>query len=185
VFEYFIGEYEGRVNQYSHVDCNQPSAPEDPLAIKLCAAWAKLNAYYTRLDSLVTYYAVVTLHPYYNQYWERAWWDKPEWLTGYPRWGRQRNAREWLQCQVALFNDLYGTNTTDLEMWQDLCREVYIKTPLNSIKGCKKARRLSAPWSNVGWHAHEIDPRKQEHAYRLRQPDRSPSVWRSGDPIQR
>jgi hypothetical protein len=73
-----MGEYEVQVKHYSHVDYNQLGAPEDHLAINLRAAWAKLNEYYTKLDSSVAYYAAVALHPYYKRYCEKNWRDKPE-----------------------------------------------------------------------------------------------------------
>jgi hypothetical protein len=50
-------------------------------------------------------------------------------------WGK---CKRWIECQVALFGSLYGTDTTKLEMWQDLCREVHIQDPPASITGCKK-----------------------------------------------
>jgi hypothetical protein len=78
VFEYLIGEYEVQVKHYSYVDYNQLGALEDHLAINLRAAWAKLNEYYTKLDSLVAYYAAVALHLYYKRYCEKNWRDKLE-----------------------------------------------------------------------------------------------------------
>jgi hypothetical protein len=53
-------------------------------------------------------------------------------------WRKQLKATKWMNCQMALFNSLYGDDTSKLEIWQDLCREVYINKPPNSIKGCKK-----------------------------------------------
>ena len=91
VFEYLMGEYEVHVKHYSQVDYNQLGAPEDHLAINLRAAWAKLNEYYTKLDSLVAYYAAVALHPYYKRYYEKNWRDKPEWLVS----ARQRFLQIW------------------------------------------------------------------------------------------
>jgi hypothetical protein len=51
--------------------------------------------------------------------------------------GRPRN-RRWAECQIAQFGNLYGTDHEKLEACQALCREVYIKNPPGSIKGCKK-----------------------------------------------
>ncbi|KAG9377839.1 Dimer-Tnp-hAT domain containing protein [Pyrenophora tritici-repentis] len=55
-------------------------APEDHLPINLRAAWAKLNAYYTKLDESPAYFAATCLHPYYKNYCENSWRDKPSWL---------------------------------------------------------------------------------------------------------
>lgn len=61
-------------------------------------------------------------------------------LSAARQWGPNRKAAQWVACQSATFDNLYGTDTTKLEIWQDLCREVYIKNPPNSITGCKKVR---------------------------------------------
>jgi hypothetical protein len=54
------------------------------------------------------------------------------------RWGDALRKKRWAECQVTQFGNLWGTDTTKLETWQALCREVYIKNPPESIKGCKK-----------------------------------------------
>jgi hypothetical protein len=53
-------------------------------------------------------------------------------------WGGRPRNRRWAECQIAQFGNLYGTDHEKLEAWQALCREVYIKNPPGSIKGCKK-----------------------------------------------
>ena len=56
-------------------------APEDHLAINLRAAWAKISAYYAKLDDSPAYYAATILHPYYKTYCDTVWSDKPGWLV--------------------------------------------------------------------------------------------------------
>jgi hypothetical protein len=81
VFEYLLGEFEQRYKPYELVDYEATGAPEDHLAINLKAAWAKLNGYYQKLDESPVYYAACCLHPYYKQYCDRAWRDKPGWIA--------------------------------------------------------------------------------------------------------
>jgi hypothetical protein len=81
VFEYLLGEFEQRYKPYELVDYEATGAPEDHLAINLKAAWAKLNRYYQKLDESPVYYAACCLHPYYKQYCDRAWRDKPGWIA--------------------------------------------------------------------------------------------------------
>jgi hypothetical protein len=59
-------------------------------------------------------------------------------LASVRKWGAALKSKRWAECQVARFGNLYGTDTSKLEMWQALCREVYIKDPPGSITGCKK-----------------------------------------------
>lgn len=56
------------------------------------------------------------------------------------KWGRKLKAKRWSDCQTAMFASLYGhdTEVSKLERWQDLCREVLISSPPNSISGCRK-----------------------------------------------
>ncbi|RYO14557.1 hypothetical protein AA0111_g11924 [Alternaria arborescens] len=81
VFEYLLVEFEQRYKPFELVDYEATNAPEDHLAINLKAAWVKLNDYYNRLDDSPVYYAATALHPYYKSYCDRAWRDKPSWLS--------------------------------------------------------------------------------------------------------
>ncbi|KAF2024029.1 hypothetical protein EK21DRAFT_104952 [Setomelanomma holmii] len=54
------------------------------------------------------------------------------------KWGAKLKSKRWVQCQTALFGSLYGTDTTKLEIWQELCRDVLIDEPPNSITKCKE-----------------------------------------------
>jgi hypothetical protein len=81
VFEYLLSEFEQRYKPFELVNYEATSAPEDHLAINLKAAWVKLNNYYNRLDESPVYYAATALHPYYKSYCDRAWRDKPSWLS--------------------------------------------------------------------------------------------------------
>ncbi|KAG9384373.1 Dimer-Tnp-hAT domain containing protein [Pyrenophora tritici-repentis] len=80
VFEAVLAVYEQLLKNHESVDYNANSAPEDHLPINLRAAWAKLNAYYTKLDESPAYFAATCLHPYYKNYCENSWRDKPSWL---------------------------------------------------------------------------------------------------------
>jgi hypothetical protein len=55
-------------------------------------------------------------------------------------WGRKLKQKRWTECQTTCFTALYGgdADKNKLEKWQDLCREVHIADPPNSISGCKK-----------------------------------------------
>ncbi|KAI1522719.1 hypothetical protein PtrSN002B_012148, partial [Pyrenophora tritici-repentis] len=68
VFEAVLAVYEQLLKNHESVDYNANSAPEDHLPINLRAAWAKLNAYYTKLDESPAYFAATCLHPYYKNY---------------------------------------------------------------------------------------------------------------------
>jgi hypothetical protein len=81
VFDYILNFYEQRVATYNAVNYNAAEdAPEDHLAINLRAAWAKANNYYQKLDRSPAYYAATLLHPYYKNYCEVSWADRPDWL---------------------------------------------------------------------------------------------------------
>ncbi|KAL7771394.1 hypothetical protein CFE70_001337 [Pyrenophora teres f. teres 0-1] len=77
VFEYLLHKFKQRYKPYELVNFEATRAPEDHLAINVKAAWAKLNSYYQKLDESPVYYAACCLHPYYRQYCDRAWRDKP------------------------------------------------------------------------------------------------------------
>ncbi|OAK94942.1 hypothetical protein IQ06DRAFT_284892 [Phaeosphaeriaceae sp. SRC1lsM3a] len=55
-------------------------------------------------------------------------------------WGRKLKRKRWTECQTNCFAALYGgvAEESKLEKWQDLCREVHIADPPESITGCKK-----------------------------------------------
>ncbi|KAI0568968.1 hypothetical protein TUN199_11416, partial [Pyrenophora tritici-repentis] len=72
VFETILSSYEERVESYSGVNYDEPSAPEDHIAINLRAAWAKANEYYIKLDDSPTYYAATSLYPAYKHYCDNA-----------------------------------------------------------------------------------------------------------------
>ncbi|RYN15484.1 hypothetical protein AA0113_g12563 [Alternaria arborescens] len=80
VFEAVLAVYEQLLKNYNSVNYNANGAPEDHLPINLRAAWAKLDAYYTKLDDSPVYFAATCLHPYYRSYCENSWRDKPSWL---------------------------------------------------------------------------------------------------------
>ncbi|KAF2444630.1 hypothetical protein P171DRAFT_472669 [Karstenula rhodostoma CBS 690.94] len=56
-------------------------------------------------------------------------------------WGRKLEKKRWTECQTTCFAALYGgdADKNKLEKWQDLCREVHITDPPDSISGCRKA----------------------------------------------
>lgn len=53
------------------------------------------------------------------------------------KWGAKLKAKRWAQCQEEEFDHAYGGDVTKLESWQNLCREVHILNPPNSIRQCK------------------------------------------------
>lgn len=61
-------------------------------------------------------------------------------------WGRKLKRKRWTECQTNCFAALYGgvAEESKLEKWQDLCREVHIADPPESITGCKKVQQHDA-----------------------------------------
>ncbi|KAI4955403.1 hypothetical protein J4E91_001263 [Alternaria rosae] len=45
-------------------------------------------------------------------------------LAAQRNWGHRLRQRRWAECQEEEFGYAYGTDTTKLEIWQKLCREV-------------------------------------------------------------
>lgn len=64
-------------------------------------------------------------------------------------WGKRTKAKRWAQCQEEEFGHAYGGDITKLESWQDLCREVHISDPPNSISQCKAALGARNVWVNL------------------------------------
>jgi hypothetical protein len=98
VFEYLLESLKERIRGFDCVDFEQPNAPEDHFVINTKAAWAKLSNYYQKLDESPVYYAACCLHPYYKRYCDKAWREKPEWLTaahhGFQQlWGEYQTRR--------------------------------------------------------------------------------------------
>jgi hypothetical protein len=63
MFEQLIAAFEERLVTWESVDFEQLDAPEDHMAINLCAAVAKLKLYYSKLSDSPAYYAAIALHP--------------------------------------------------------------------------------------------------------------------------
>ena len=59
-------------------------------------------------------------------------------LAAERKWGEKLTRKRWAQCQIEEFGNAYGTDTTKLEAWQSLCREVRIEGPMTSITQCRK-----------------------------------------------
>jgi hypothetical protein len=51
--------------------------------------------------------------------------------------------RGFKSAMVQEFNDIYGTDETEIETWQHLCRILNIYPVPTSLKGCRKVRALS------------------------------------------
>jgi hypothetical protein len=47
-----------------------------------------------------------------------------------------------VECRVALFETFYGTDTSKVEIWLELCRKVYVLQSPDSITGCKKVKKF-------------------------------------------
>ena len=58
-----------------------------------------------------------------------------QWKRGSKTWKNNRNS-----FYVSQFISHYGGDSTRLETWQNLCREVRVKGPIDSITKCKKVR---------------------------------------------
>lgn len=54
------------------------------------------------------------------------------------KWGEKAAKKRWAECQAEEFGYAYGTDTTKLEIWQNLCSEVHISEPPSSINQCRK-----------------------------------------------
>ena len=65
-------------------------------------------------------------------------------LAAQRSWGNRLKQRRWAECQEEEFGYAYGTNTTKLEIWQRLCREVHISDPPDSITQCRQVRRVAS-----------------------------------------
>jgi hypothetical protein len=81
VFEYLLRVLETRLQSYDDVVHDAyDEAPEDYLAINLCAALLKAREYYNKLDETPAYYAATKLHPRYKYYCDSAWAEHSDWL---------------------------------------------------------------------------------------------------------
>jgi hypothetical protein len=54
------------------------------------------------------------------------------------QWGTRLKMSRWIECPSIVFESLYRTDTTKLEIWQELCREVHVGEIPSSIKKCKR-----------------------------------------------
>ncbi|KAL1800495.1 hypothetical protein ACET3X_000837 [Alternaria dauci] len=59
-------------------------------------------------------------------------------LAAQRNWVGKTAKKRWADCQAEEFGYAYGADTTKLETWQSLCREVHISDPPDSINQCKK-----------------------------------------------
>lgn len=59
------------------------------------------------------------------------------------KWGGKKKGDLWIQCLIAEFNNKVASQADvgKLEKWQELCRDVYIANPPESITQCKKVCR--------------------------------------------
>jgi hypothetical protein len=80
-FEAILKLYEAVLQQFESVDFNENGAPEDNVSINLRAAWKKLDCYYKKLDDTPIYYTACCLPPYYKNYCNNSWRDKPSWIS--------------------------------------------------------------------------------------------------------
>ena len=64
-------------------------------------------------------------------------------------WGEKLKRKRWAACQIEEFGNAYGTNTTRLESWQNLCREVHIPDPPDSINKCRNVLGGKNVWVNL------------------------------------
>ncbi|KAH7335625.1 hypothetical protein BKA66DRAFT_577490 [Pyrenochaeta sp. MPI-SDFR-AT-0127] len=61
-------------------------------------------------------------------------------LAAHRNWGHKLKRKRWTECQTACFDALYGgdADKNKLEKWQELCHEVHITNPPETISGCKE-----------------------------------------------
>ena len=65
-------------------------------------------------------------------------------LAAQRNWLGKSARKRWAECQAEEFGYAYGTDTTKLDIWQNLCREVHISDPPDSISQCKKVGKSQA-----------------------------------------
>ncbi|KAF1836205.1 hypothetical protein BDW02DRAFT_494169, partial [Decorospora gaudefroyi] len=70
-------------------------------------------------------------------------------LAASRKWGDKLTRKHWAECQAVEFGQLYGKDSTKLEAWQQLCRDVNIDPVPDSITQCKKASRSRKVWVNL------------------------------------
>ena len=66
-------------------------------------------------------------------------------LANTRNWKPKLRSKRWTQCQAAEFDAAYGKDTSKLESWQALCREVLIAEVPGSITQCKTVCSLPFP----------------------------------------
>jgi hypothetical protein len=65
-------------------------------------------------------------------------------LAAQRKWAGKTVRKRWAECQAEEFDYAYGTDTTKLETWQNLCREVHVSDPPGSITQCKRVNKSQA-----------------------------------------
>jgi hypothetical protein len=65
-------------------------------------------------------------------------------LAAQRNWVGKSASKRWAECQAEEFDYAYGTDTTKLEIWKNLCHEVHISDPPDSINQCKKVNESQA-----------------------------------------
>ncbi|KAH8644453.1 hypothetical protein IG631_01917 [Alternaria alternata] len=97
-------------------------------------------------------------------------------LAAQRKWAGKTVRKRWAECQAEEFDYAYGTDTTKLETWQNLCREVHVSDPPGSITQCKREEfhgfvpspeddliaKLSKLSIHQGWSKNEEKRRRAE-----------------------
>jgi hypothetical protein len=76
VFESIVADLNTRLVPFTAVDYKPAEAPEDHIAINVCAARKKAAIYLDKLLKVPVYYAATALHPRYKHYFKRFWVHK-------------------------------------------------------------------------------------------------------------
>ncbi|KAF2621921.1 hypothetical protein BU25DRAFT_426043 [Macroventuria anomochaeta] len=125
VFKYLLNTYESLATAHKSVDYEAINAPEDHLAINVCAGCNKLADYYSKLDDSPYYFIATLLHPYYKTYCDNAWREKDGWFAagyaGFQRVWRKYKPLQPLCCCCPTGVDGSIDNTIDAFVNSEMC----------------------------------------------------------------
>lgn len=83
--ESILNIYEREKVALAKADYEADNMFEDYYKININLAWDKINKYWTKVDNCPAYYAACRLHPYYKDFTNVAWKDRPDWIGAMDR----------------------------------------------------------------------------------------------------